>query len=170
MPTLPCRSLQVLRYWPSVPNGTFRQLDHDETVRGRGGKPVLLRAGTSVQVTQWSLHNNPELWGPDAHVFNPDRKFLPEELAGGATGANPQSHRYCPFTFNPRSCIGRNFAMMEARVLLSMFFRRFRVELAEPTRSLASTCRDTGTFLGRNFGTMGPGEMHVQLILRPGRD
>lgn len=160
---------EVLRYWPSVPNGTFRTLTQDEMVRGRGGKQVLVPAGTDVQIAQWSLHNNPELWGPDAHVFNPDRNFLSEELAGGATGANPQSHRYCPFTFNPRSCIGRNFAMMEARVLLSMFFRRFQVELAEPTRSQAATCRERGSFLGKNFATMGPGAMHVKLTPRSGR-
>ena len=58
-----------------------------------------------------------------------------QELAGGATGSNPQSHRYCPFTFNPRSCIGRNFAMMESRVLLATFFRKYSVTLAEPTLS-----------------------------------
>lgn len=161
---------EVLRYWPSVPNGTFRSLERDERVRGRDGKQVVLRAGTQVQITQWSLHNNPKLWGPDVNVFNPDRNFMPEELAGGATGANPQSHRYCPFTFNPRSCIGRNFAMMEARVLLSMFFRRFEVSLAEPTRSQAASCRERNSFMGQNFATMGPGEMHVKLTMRPARE
>jgi hypothetical protein len=101
--------------------------------------------------------------------------------------------RYCPFTFSPRSCIGRNFAMMEARVLLSHFFRKYEVRychtcsaasgvsfadcsqcvprffvvqvfLAEPTISQEPFARDPMQFLGHNIGTMGPhGGMHVTL-------
>jgi cytochrome P450 len=57
---------------------------------------------------------NEALWGTDAALFNPDRKWLPQELWDGATlsGLNPASHRFCPFTFGPRDCIGKNFAQV----------------------------------------------------------
>eukprot|EP00037_Helgoeca_nana_P000385 m.21426 g.21426 ORF g.21426 m.21426 type:complete len:571 (+) comp10468_c0_seq1:48-1760(+) len=155
---------ETLRLWPSVPNGTFRETEFDDVITGRDGKPVTIPKGTNLMIGEWALHMNPELWGPDVEEFNPDRDFLPEEIAGGAVGTNPQSHRYCPFTFSPRSCIGRNFAMMEARVLLSHFFRKYEVFLAEPTISQEPFARDPMQFLGHNIGTMGPhGGMHVTL-------
>ncbi len=52
----------------------------------------------------WHLHQNPKLWGPDYNEFNPDRDFLPEEIFydKGLLTFNPTSHRYAPFTFQPR--------------------------------------------------------------------
>ena len=88
-------------------------------------------------------------------------------MCGGLTGTNPQSNRFCPFTFNPRSCIGRNFAMMEARILLITFFHMYEVSLAEPTLHQEPNCRDKEHFLGQNLGTMGPkGGMHLHLKKR----
>eukprot|EP00041_Stephanoeca_diplocostata_P012765 m.214731 g.214731 ORF g.214731 m.214731 type:complete len:593 (-) comp19076_c0_seq1:348-2126(-) len=158
---------ETLRLWPSVPNGTFRELETDERIKGRDGQYVTIPKGTNVQVGVWALHMNPSLWGADANEFNPDREFQDQELCGGYNGANPQSARFCPFTFNPRSCIGRNFAMMEARVLLSNFFHRYSVSLAGPTVAEADTARDPLTFMGKNAGTMGPGNgMYVNIAKR----
>eukprot|EP00035_Acanthoeca_spectabilis_P022487 m.444035 g.444035 ORF g.444035 m.444035 type:complete len:577 (+) comp19038_c0_seq1:148-1878(+) len=158
---------ETLRLWPSVPNGTFRETEFDDVITGRDGKMVTIPKGTNLMIGEWALHMSEEFWGPDVNEFNPDREFLPEELAGGAVGTNPQSHRYCPFTFSPRSCIGRNFAMMEARVLLAHFFHSYSVTLAEPTLSREPHARDPMRFLGKNIGTMGPdGGMHVNLTQR----
>jgi len=158
---------ETLRFWPSVPNGTFRETEFDDVITGRDGKRVTIPKGTNLMIGEWAMHMNPAFWGDDVEEFNPDREFLPEELAGGTNAKNPQSYRYCPFTFQPRSCIGRNFAMMEARVLLAHFFHLYEVSLAEPSLSAAKRARDPQHFLGRNVGTMGPaGGMHVNLMPR----
>ena len=85
--------------------------------------------------------------------YNPDRKWNEEELWQGNTLAswNPESYRFCPFTFTPRSCIGQPFAQMEARVILSYLFKNYTLELAEPTKS----CADL-TYELQNIGTLGP--------------
>ena len=116
----------------------------------------------------WNLHMNPALWGPDTHIFNPERDWLPEERYDRIDKAgNPQSHRYAPFAFTPRDCIGKNFAQMEARIILAYFFHRFEVELAEPTLSRAEKARGRTTFFGDNRGTMGPqGGLWVHLNRR----
>lgn len=66
---------ETLRLWPVVPNGTFRQLSHDDEVKGPGGAMVTLPKGTLVQVTTAGRHRSKELWGDDANVFNPDREW-----------------------------------------------------------------------------------------------
>merc|ERR1719191_1525028 len=71
---------ETLRLWPAVPNGTFRQLQFDDTVKGPGGKEVLLPKGTPVQVINWQRHRNHALWGPDANEFNPYRDFSFQEV------------------------------------------------------------------------------------------
>jgi cytochrome P450 len=71
---------ETLRLWPAVPNGTFRQLQFDDYVKGPGGKDVKLKKGTYVQVTNWSRHRNPDLWGDDVNDYNPDRDFQGDEV------------------------------------------------------------------------------------------
>merc|ERR1719310_1306659 len=66
---------ETLRMWPAVPNGTFRQLQYADTVKGKNGESVMLPKGTPVMITNWQRHRNDALWGADVHRFNPYRDF-----------------------------------------------------------------------------------------------
>ena len=44
---------ETLRLWPVVPNGTFREIQFDDTVTGLDGKDVRVAKGTYVQITNW---------------------------------------------------------------------------------------------------------------------
>jgi len=154
---------ETLRLWPAVAAGTYRQLQFDEEVRSNGGAMVTLPRGTPVQIVNWSRHRNPELWGPDADEFNPDRDFGAEELAhvGCPMAArNPQSERFSPFAHAPRNCLGRNFAQMEMRLIMLNLLRSFEFTLAPPYDGLMDAkCGPTpkaGEFHGVNRATMGP--------------
>jgi len=148
--------METLRLWPAVANGTFRELQFDDVVVGPGGKDVKLKKGTYVQISNWSRHRNPELWGQDASVFNPDREFTSDELWNGDAFMcyNPSTERFSPFTFPPRDCLGKNFAQMEMRTILSHLFRNFTFKLAPPTDAY-----DPSSYLGINRGTMGPQDL-----------
>ena len=50
LPFLTKCCMETLRLWTAVPNGTFRELQYDDEVRGPGGKMVELKKGTFVQV------------------------------------------------------------------------------------------------------------------------
>ncbi|CAE7520862.1 CYP714A1 [Symbiodinium pilosum] len=156
---------ETLRLWPAVANGTFRQLQFSEELSGQGGKQVTLPKGTLVTISNWCRHRNPDLWGQDADNFNPWRNFATEEMArvGCPMAAmTPQSARFSPFAHNPRSCLGKNFAQMEMRLILSYLFHKFEFALAPPYDALADTTIKASDTNPKNFrginsgGTMGP--------------
>jgi cytochrome P450 len=74
--------------------------------------------GSSVVICPYVTHRHPDFWhNPEA--FDPDR-FLPERGNHSA---------YLPFGLGQRLCIGSNFAMMEAIIIIAMIMQRFRLEL-----------------------------------------
>jgi cytochrome P450 len=78
--------------------------------------------GTTIAVCPYVLHRNPSYWEkPDQ--FDPDR-FLPERSEARSRFA------YLPFGDGPRVCIGKGFAMMEAKIVLAAIAANFRYELA----------------------------------------
>jgi len=160
---------ETLRLWPAVANGTFRQLQFADTVTGEHGQEVMLPQGTFINIVNWSRHRNPAVWGDDADRFNPHRDFRPAEIArvGGPLAAvSPESERFSPFAHAPRSCLGRNFAQMEMRLILSHLLHRFDFFLAPPHDVLAgvdsvmsAAAEGPSLFRGVNRGTMGPWDM-----------
>lgn len=68
-------------------------------------------AGAILTLSTYHLHRHPEFW-PDPDRFNPDR-FAPEAVKARARYA------YAPFGGGPRQCIGNQFAMTEATLILT---------------------------------------------------
>jgi cytochrome P450 len=77
--------------------------------------------GTLVAISPWTLHRHPGHW-PRPGRFDPDR------FSEAAKAARPR-YTYLPFGGGPRQCIGTNFALIEAKLVLACLLRRFRLEL-----------------------------------------
>eukprot|EP00949_MAST-11_sp_MAST-11-sp1_P000927 g927.t1 len=154
--------METLRLWPVVPNGTFRELQFDDVIKGPGGKEVIVKKGTYCQIVNWMRHRSPSLWGRDAASFNPNREWQENEVWGGSAFAayNPHSKRFSPFTYTPRDCIGKNFAQMEMRVILAKLIRDFHFELGRSARNI-----DPSTYLGVNRATLGPRDTEIDQSL-----
>ena len=109
---------EVLRLWPPAP--AFAVLPYkDEVV---GGK-YLLKARSQNVLLLPSLHRDRSVWGENAERFDPDN-FLPEREAARPVNA------YKPFGNGQRACIGSQFAMQEAALVIGMIVQRF--ELIDP--------------------------------------
>lgn len=84
-----------------------------------GGYP--LAAGSEVLLWIYFMHHD-ERWFPKPGEFRPQR-FLPN------SDILRHRHAYAPFGAGPRACLGKNFALIEAQLLLAAIAQRFRVRL-----------------------------------------
>lgn len=89
--------------------------------------PYTIKAGTRVAIMIKNLHHNPAVWGDDHDEFNPDRF---------ASSDAPKRHSYAwiPFSSGPRACLGMQFSMIEARVVLAKLIQTYTFRLNERSR------------------------------------
>ncbi|KAF8239585.1 cytochrome P450 monooxygenase pc-2 [Tricholoma matsutake] len=67
------------------------------------------------------MHRRTDLWGPDAHEFDPDR-FIDERLSKYLV---PNPFIFLPFNAGPRICLGQQFAYNEVSFFLIRLLQRF---------------------------------------------
>jgi unspecific monooxygenase len=106
---------EVLRLYPPaflivrVARGPDRIIDH----------PVA--PGTVVSISPWVVHRHRAYWR-EPERFDPAR-FLP--------GAEPPDrYSYLPFGAGPRICVGAQFALTEAVLVLARLVQRFHIDVA----------------------------------------
>ncbi|MGI9084151.1 MAG: cytochrome P450 [Aeromicrobium sp.] len=104
---------EALRLWPTAPAFT------------RSPREALtLSTGHRMRPEDWAIvilpmvHRDPEVWGDDATLFDPDR-FTSERSRGRPP------HVYKPFGTGERACIGRQFALHESVLALARLVHRY---------------------------------------------
>ncbi|XP_066350530.1 cytochrome P450 709B2-like [Miscanthus floridulus] len=109
-----------------------------ETLRLYGPVMVMLRKpisdirlgslsipkGNGIAILIPFLHRDKEVWGDNANDFEPLR------FENGITNAAKTPQALLSFSIGPRSCIGQNFAMLEAKSVLAMILKRFSFTLS----------------------------------------
>src|SRR5262249_33978379 len=107
---------ETMRLYPPV-FGFGRQAIGDDCIDG-----YHIRAGAPVSMFPYVTHRHPAAW--DGHERSDPERFTPERVA-----ARPR-FAYVPFSGGPRLCIGNEFALMEATLVLAMVVQRYRLVLA----------------------------------------
>lgn len=74
-------------------------------------------ANSLIILSQWVTHRDERFW-PNPEGFDPER-FTPEQKR------DRPRYAYFPFGGGPRQCIGNNFAMMEAKLILATLLPHF---------------------------------------------
>jgi cytochrome P450 len=96
---------------------------------------VARRAREDTRVGDWEVRKGSELalWifmtQRDPRFYDQPLAFRPERMAPESRAALPRG-AYLPFGLGPRTCIGKVFAMIEAKIALATLAQRFRAELA----------------------------------------
>ncbi|CAG9827946.1 unnamed protein product [Diabrotica balteata] len=108
--------METLRMYPPVPI-IARQLRQDvKLVSGN----YTLPTGATIVVATFKIHRDADTY-PNPEKFDPDN-FLPER------SANRHYYSFIPFSAGPRSCVGRKYAMLKLKILLSTILRHYRVK------------------------------------------
>ncbi|MEV1080176.1 cytochrome P450 [Streptomyces sp. NPDC050211] len=121
---------ESLRLWPTAP-AYAREARQDTVLAGEHP----MRRGAWALVLTPMLHREPEVWGADAERFDPDR------FDATAVRSRP-AHTFKPFGTGARACIGRQFALHEATLVLGLLLRRYDLR-ADPAYRLRVTERLT---------------------------
>ncbi|XP_073962127.1 LOW QUALITY PROTEIN: cytochrome P450 4g15-like [Choristoneura fumiferana] len=106
---------ESLRMYPPVPI-IARKLRRDVKIRTNN---YVLPAGSTVVIGTFKIHRNPKYY-KNPEVFDPDN-FLPENTQ------DRHYYSYIPFSAGPRSCVGRKYAILKLKVLISTVLRNFKM-------------------------------------------
>ncbi|MER5917538.1 cytochrome P450 [Streptomyces sp. NPDC001982] len=104
---------ETLRLWAPIPLIAKAPIE-DTVIGGR----YELKKGTRANILMGALHSHPTAW-ERPHEFDIDR-WLPENRA------KQHPHAYKPFGNGVRACIGRQFALTEARLALALVLQKFK--------------------------------------------
>jgi cytochrome P450 len=83
-------------------------------------------AGTQLLMSQWVVHRDPR-------YFDCPEEFKPERWTTDFAKQLPK-FAYFPFGGGARTCIGKDFALMEAMLVIASILQKFRLELVNEQR------------------------------------
>ncbi|XP_037050112.1 cytochrome P450 4g15-like [Bradysia coprophila] len=106
---------ETLRMYPPVP-AIGREVKENVRLASR---PYTIPAGSTVAIVTYKIHRHKDIYdNPD--VFDPDN-FLPERTQ------NRHYYGFIPFSAGPRSCVGRKYAILKLKILLSTILRSYKI-------------------------------------------
>ncbi|MEK3723220.1 bifunctional cytochrome P450/NADPH--P450 reductase [Paenibacillus sp. FSL H8-0034] len=104
---------EALRLWPTAP--AFSLYAKEDTLLA---DTYPLAKGEAVTVLIPQLHRDKQAWGEDVEAFRPERFEDPSKIPHDA---------YKPFGNGQRACIGQQFALQEATLVLGMVLQHFEL-------------------------------------------
>lgn len=138
--------IESLRLYPEPPLLIRRARTDDTLPKGSsdlGQDGIKVLRGTDMFISTWNLHRSPDLW-ETPEVYDPsrfDRPFRNPCVEGWAgydpdkvTGLYPNEiaadFAFLPYGGGQRKCVGDQFAILEAAVILSMILKDLDFEWA----------------------------------------
>jgi cytochrome P450 len=113
---------EAMRLYPPVYSLNGRMANEDVEILGE-----RIPKNSYVMVSPYGMHHDPRFFA------DPER-FDPERFSAENEPAIPK-YAYIPFGAGPRVCIGNNFAMMEAQLILATMARQLSLEIL-PAQSI----------------------------------
>lgn len=116
---------ESLRLYPAVPMEIKEVLEDDVLPDG-----TVLKKGARVLYCIFSMARMETMWGKDCSVFKPERWMQNGEFM------SESPFKYAVFNAGPRLCIGKKFAYMQMKMVVSSVLLRYSVRVAEGCRAI----------------------------------
>jgi len=129
---------ETLRLHPPVPESTRLAAEDDviplsepvRTVSGNMTDSISITKGTLFTISMETINRSSAIWGPHAKEFKPDRWLTEDGISGKAKEV--QGHRHLlTFVDGPKTCLGKDFAIMEFKTVLSVLVKNFVFEMRD---------------------------------------
>jgi len=117
---------ETLRLYPPASVARYTP-DVDETYDGYtiGGALIIL--------STYVMHRHPLLW-------KRPEEFIPERWLDGSE--DNLNEKWAPFSRGPRDCIGKYFALLEAKLAISVLLTRYDLECVNPQETPCARLTD----------------------------
>eukprot|EP00928_Gymnodinium_smaydae_P003823 TRINITY_DN1134_c0_g2_i1.p1 TRINITY_DN1134_c0_g2~~TRINITY_DN1134_c0_g2_i1.p1 ORF type:complete len:528 (+),score=59.33 TRINITY_DN1134_c0_g2_i1:60-1643(+) len=109
---------ETLRCLPPASNVERMAFDKDVMVAGKW----RVARYEPINIDNIALHLDPETWGADAALF------VPERWEKGA----PHQYSYQPFSSGPRGCIGKEFTLLDQKIVAVKMLQNFTFQSLAP--------------------------------------
>lgn len=109
--------LESLRLYSPLANQNPRTTTRDTILAG-----YHIPKGTLININIHAIHMNPKEWN-NPELFDPCRFNK---------GVSENKYSYLPFGAGPRLCSGRNFSLIEQKIVLCYILRYFKLTLPTP--------------------------------------
>jgi cytochrome P450 / NADPH-cytochrome P450 reductase len=135
-----CESViyETLRLYPPIPF-FVRQCIREHTIQS-SDQHFSIPVGATILINTYLVHRHTNYW---SHPLEFDYTRWTRDPQ---TGLKPRlTHPYCylPFASGSRNCIGQNFALLEAKIILAMLIQRCQFELEPKNQTIAVDVRIT---------------------------
>ncbi|KAJ9480302.1 putative Cytochrome P450-DIT2 (putative) [Pseudozyma hubeiensis] len=155
---------EALRLSPPISMDLPRYVPQGGAVIGRN--PHLIPAGTTVGISPYVLHRNPEAFGADAELYRPERW-----LEGREEGRKSMERFNMTFGGGSRACIGKNISLMELSKIIPEILLKYDLTkpAVDPHSSVhTAVTKKTGSkqpsFQGRSAWFLEAHNLYVELV------
>jgi cytochrome P450 len=107
---------ESIRIYPST-NFVYRQPTEDVVLHDG----TFVEKGMGVMIANWVNSRNKQTWGPDAHVYKPERWIDPD--TGKLIVVSP--FQFSSFGSGQHICLGQKFALMEIKLAMATLWSKF---------------------------------------------
>ncbi|GMF65600.1 unnamed protein product [Phytophthora lilii] len=125
---------EAIRLYPALPFNVKHAVKDDFLPDG-----TFVPAGVDIVYSPWFMGRNGTLWGDDPLKFRPERWL---EMS-----KRPTAYEFPAFQAGPRTCLGMNMAVLEAKLFLATTLLRYHVAIAPGEKHERGYVLKSGLFM-----------------------
>lgn len=118
---------ETMRLHPIIPLNA-KEANRDTTL----SDGTFVPKGARVYIPSYALGRMPQVWGPDAAEFKPERWLETDAATGKLKIVQVPATKFVSFHAGPRICLGMRFAVFELKATLAYVLSKYELATVKP--------------------------------------